>query len=35
MRMVAERYPPSAGGFDPALDVLLDRIVAEQERLGS
>jgi nucleoside-diphosphate-sugar epimerase len=34
MRMVAERYPPSAGSFDPALDALLDRIVAEQEALG-
>jgi nucleoside-diphosphate-sugar epimerase len=34
MRMVAERYPPSADGFDPALDALLDRIAAEQEALG-
>jgi len=34
MRMVAERYPPSADDFDPALDRLLDRIVAEQEALG-
>jgi nucleoside-diphosphate-sugar epimerase len=34
MKMVAERYPPSAGDFDPALDALLDRIVAEQEALG-
>ena len=34
MRMVAERYPPSADDFDPALDALLDRIVLEQEALG-
>ena len=34
MRMVAERYPQSADEFDPAIDALLDRIVAEQERLG-
>jgi uncharacterized protein YbjT (DUF2867 family) len=34
MRMVAERYPPSADDFDPALDRLLDRIAAEQEALG-
>ncbi len=34
MRMVAERYPPAADDFDPALDALLDRIVAEQEALG-
>jgi nucleoside-diphosphate-sugar epimerase len=34
MRMVAERYPPSPDDFDPALDALLDRIVAEQGRLG-
>jgi len=35
MRMVAERYPPSPSDFDPAIDALLDRIVAEQARLGS
>jgi len=35
MRLVAERYPPSAGAFDPALDALLDRIVADQDKLGS
>jgi nucleoside-diphosphate-sugar epimerase len=34
MRMVAERYPPSAGDFDPVMDQLLDRIVAEQGALG-
>jgi nucleoside-diphosphate-sugar epimerase len=34
MKLVAERYPPSATDFDPALDALLDRIVAEQEALG-
>jgi len=34
MRMVAERYPPSAADFEPALDALLDRIVREQEALG-
>jgi len=34
MRLVAERYPPSAGDFDPAIDTLLDRIVAEQDALG-
>jgi nucleoside-diphosphate-sugar epimerase len=34
MRMVAERYPPRADEFDPDLDALLDRIVAEQETLG-
>jgi nucleoside-diphosphate-sugar epimerase len=34
MRMVAERYPPSASEFDPAIDRLLDRIVAEQAALG-
>ncbi len=34
MRMVAERHPPAADDFDPALDALLDRIVAEQEALG-
>ncbi len=34
MRMVAERYPSSADEFDPAIDALFDRIVAEQERLG-
>ncbi len=34
MRMVAERYPPAAEEFDPALDALLDRIVVEQDRLG-
>ena len=35
MRMVAERYPASADPFDPVLDALLDRIVAEQDRLGA
>jgi len=35
MRMVAERYPPSAADFDPALDTLIDRIVAEQAGPGS
>ena len=35
MRMVAERYPQAAEPFDPALDALIDRIVAEQERLGT
>ena len=34
MRMVVERFPPLADAFDPALDKLLDRIVAEQEVLG-
>lgn len=34
MRLVAERYPPSATDFDPAIDQLLDRIVAEQGALG-
>lgn len=34
MRMVAEKYPPRADEFDPALDALLDRIVTEQEALG-
>ncbi len=34
MRMVAERHPPAADGFDADLDRLLDRIVAEQEALG-
>jgi len=34
MKMVAERYPPRADEFDPALDALLDRIVREQEALG-
>jgi nucleoside-diphosphate-sugar epimerase len=34
MRMVAERYPPSAEEYDPAIDRLLDRVVAEQEALG-
>ena len=34
MKMVAERYPPRADAFDPAIDALLDRIVAEQGRLG-
>jgi uncharacterized protein YbjT (DUF2867 family) len=35
MKMVADRYPPSPDDFDPTLDQLLDRIVAEQERLGT
>ncbi len=35
MRLVAERYPPSADPFDPVLDSLLDRIVAEQDKLGA
>jgi hypothetical protein len=34
MRLVAERYPPSASDHDPAIDALLDRIVAEQDALG-
>jgi nucleoside-diphosphate-sugar epimerase len=34
MKMVAERYPPSPDDFDPALDTLLDRIVADQASLG-
>ena len=34
MRMVAERYPPKPGDYDPGLDALLDRIVEEQEALG-
>ncbi len=34
MQMVAERYPPSPADSDPALDALLDRIVAEQGALG-
>ena len=34
MKMVAERYPPKAGDFEPALDALLDRIAAEQGALG-
>ncbi len=34
MKLVAERYPPAASDFDPALDALLDRIVAEQGALG-
>jgi len=33
-RMVAGRFPPSANDFDPAIDRMLDRIVAEQEALG-
>ena len=35
MKMVADRYPPPADEFDPALDQLLDRIVTDQERLGT
>jgi nucleoside-diphosphate-sugar epimerase len=35
MQMVADRYPPSADDFDPVLDQLLDRIVADQARLGT
>jgi nucleoside-diphosphate-sugar epimerase len=34
MQMVAERYPPPAGQYDPELDRLLDRIATEQEALG-
>ncbi len=34
MKMVAERYPPTADDFDPALDALLDRIAREQGALG-
>jgi nucleoside-diphosphate-sugar epimerase len=34
MTMVAERHPPRADDFDPALDALLDRVVAEQDALG-
>jgi len=33
-RLVAERYPQSATEFDPAVDALLDRIVAEEGRRG-
>lgn len=33
MRMVAQRYPPSED-FDPAVDSLFDRIVADQQALG-
>jgi hypothetical protein len=35
MRIVAERYPPKADGYDAALDLLYDRIIAEQRALGS
>jgi nucleoside-diphosphate-sugar epimerase len=35
MKMVADRYPPSPDDFDPKLDQLLDRIVADQEKLGT
>ena len=35
MRIVAERFPPSAADFDPKLDQLIDRIVAEQGALGA
>ena len=34
MRLVAERYPPKADGYDAALDRLYDRIIAEQRALG-
>ena len=34
MQMVAVRYPPRADEFDPALDALLDRIVADEAALG-
>ena len=33
-RLVAERYPQSATDFDPAVDALLDRIVADEGRRG-
>ena len=35
MRIVAERYPPKADGYDVALDLLYDRIIAEQRALSS
>ncbi len=35
MRLVMERYRPSADEFDPAIDALLDRIVREQRALGT
>ena len=35
MRLVAERYPPKADGYDVALDHLYDRIIAEQRALGA
>ena len=34
MRMVAERYPPKAEGYDETLDRLYDRIIADQRALG-
>jgi nucleoside-diphosphate-sugar epimerase len=34
MRQVAERYPPKAEGYDPVLEQLYDRIVADQRALG-
>ena len=34
MRLVAAQYPQSATEIDPAIDLLLDRIVTEQEALG-
>jgi len=35
MRIVAERYPPKADGYDVALDLLYDHIIAEQRVLGA
>jgi hypothetical protein len=34
MRIVARDFPPRADDFDPAVDALLDRIAADQLRLG-
>ena len=34
MRMVAERFPPKADGFDVELDQLYDRIIEDQRTLG-
>jgi nucleoside-diphosphate-sugar epimerase len=34
MRLVAAAHPPRADDFDPAMDALVDRIVAEQGALG-
>lgn len=34
MRIVAAGHPPRADDFNPAMDALFDRIVAEQKALG-
>jgi nucleoside-diphosphate-sugar epimerase len=34
MSMVARRFPPRADNFDPAIDALYDRIIADQRALG-